>query len=291
MVFKGSAVALVTPFDKNGNINFYSLKHLIEYQIANGTNAIVVLGTTGESSVISFEEREKLIKFCVAIVSKRVPLIVGTGSNSTSHAITLTKQAQSLGADAVLVVTPYYNKCNQEGLFKHYKQIAISTKLPIILYNVPSRTGVNLQAQTVLKLAKLKNIVGIKEASGNLLQVHELCINKPPNFAVFSGDDGLTLAMMSMGSRGVISVTANAYPEKVSMLCDHALKFDYFNASRLQNELFEINQALFLDVNPICIKYYLNLLGFEVGNPKLPLTEANEKIKAVLKGIFEKYEN
>lgn len=290
-LFKGSAVALVTPFDKNGKVNFFALKHLIDYQIANGTKALVVLGTTGEASTISKSEREKIIKFSVCQAGGQIPVIVGTGSNSTEKAIEQTKQAETLGADGVLVVTPYYNKCNQEGLFLHFKQIAKSTKLPIILYNVPSRTGVNILPSTLLNLAKIKNIVGIKEASGNMSQIAEICHKKPPNFAVYSGDDLLTIPIMSLGSDGVISVTANAEPEKVSLMCDFMLKQDISNALRLHNQLFNLNKALFLDVNPICIKHYLNLLGFNVGKPRLPLTEASFEIKQKVEEVHRLYEN
>ena len=290
-LFKGSAVALVTPFDKNGKVNFFALKHLIDYQIANGTKALVVLGTTGEASTISKSEREKIIKFSVCQAGDQIPVIVGTGSNSTEKAIEQTKQAETLGADGVLVVTPYYNKCNQEGLFLHFKQIAKSTKLPIILYNVPSRTGVNILPSTLLNLAKIKNIVGIKEASGNMSQIAEICHKKPPNFAVYSGDDLLTVPIMSLGSDGVISVTANAEPEKVSLMCEFMLKQDISNALRLHNQLFNLNKALFLDVNPICIKHYLNILGFNVGKPRLPLTEASFEIKQKVEEVHRLYEN
>ena len=291
MIFKGSAVALVTPFDTSGNINYFSLKNMIDYQLASGTKAIVILGTTGESATVTHDEREKLIKFCLSVVAGAVPVIVGTGSNSTAKTIKLTKQAEHLGASAVLVVTPYYNKCNQYGLYKHYKQIAISTKLPIILYNVPSRTGVNMLPDTVVKLSKIKNIVAIKEASGNFSQIAEIAHKKPPNFDIYSGDDLLTMPMLSMGASGVISVTANAYPEQVERLCDFAFEQDYFNALRTHEFLFNIKKALFLDVNPICIKFYLNLIGFSVGKPRLPLTEPSTEIKQKLKEIAKLYEN
>lgn len=291
MVFKGSAVALVTPFDKQGKVNYFSLKSLIDYQLANGTNAIVILGTTGESSTISFEEREKIIKFSISLTKGKIPIIVGTGSNSTQTSIALTKQAEDLGADAVLVVTPYYNKCNQEGLFKHYTQIASATSLPIILYNVPSRTSVNIQPETVIKLSKIKNIVGIKEASGNMAQIAEICQKKPSKFSLYSGDDILSLPMFSMGASGIISVTANAYPEQIAYLASYALNGDYYNALKMHNKLYNINKALFLDVNPICIKHYLNLLGFSVGKPRLPLTEANPELKKKLLEVKNLYEN
>lgn len=289
-IFKGSGVALVTPFNKNGNINFFELKRLIEFQIVSGTKAIIVLGTTGESPTITFEEREKIIKFCVAEVDGRVPVIVGTGSNSTITAISLTKQAESLGADGALIVTPFYNKCSQSGLIEHYKSIAKSTTLPIILYNVPSRTGVNILPQTAIKLSKIKTIVGIKEASGNISQIMELLQTKPYSFKVYSGDDSLTFPLICLGASGVISVTANCYPSEVSSLCDFALKGDFKNALNLHNKLYEINKTLFLEVNPICIKHYMNLLGRNVGETRLPLTKpAKETIQKLIKtkGLYE----
>ncbi len=290
-MFLGSCVALVTPFNKNGSINYFSLKNLIDYQIACGTKAILILGTTGESATISEEERIKMIKFCVCLTQKKVPLIVGCGSNSTKEAVKKCKQAESLGADGVLVVSPYYNKCNQKGLFLHYKQVANSTKLPVIIYNVPSRTGVNILPETVLKLSKIKNIVGIKEASGNLQQLATLYHILPKSFSVFSGDDGLALPSFALGAKGVISVTANCYPEQVQMLSDYALGGDYFNARRIHDMLFDVNAGMFLDVNPICVKAYLNLMGFDVGSVRLPLTDAEPQILNKLKGIKSDYES
>lgn len=291
MIFEGSAVALVTPFYKNGKINYYTLKDLIEFQIANGTNAIVVLGTTGEASTISHTEREKIIKFAASIINKRVPLIVGTGSNNTKTTISLTKQAETLGADGALVVTPYYNKCNQDGLFQHYKMVAESVKIPIILYNVPSRTGVNISPETVKRLAKIKNIVGIKESSGNINQISKLINILPANFAVYSGDDILNLTIYALGGKGTISVTANCYPEKVSLVYYYAKKGDIGNARLIHNNLLKINEALFLDVNPICVKHYLSLMSFDVGHPRLPLTPASFFIKNKLLEVFKHYEN
>jgi len=291
MIFNGSGVALITPFNNRGKIDYFSIKRLIEFQISNGTKALIILGTTGESSTITYYEREKMIRFCVCLVNKRIPLIVGCGSNSTEKATSYVNQAKRLGADASLIVTPYYNKCNQEGLFEHYKTIALSTKFPIILYNVPSRTGVNLLPETVLKLSKIRYIVGIKEASGNLNQVAKLIHILPDNFAVYSGDDMLTLPMLSIGAKGVISVTANAYPSLIQTMCNYALNNDYFNALIIHKNLYKINHALFLDINPICIKAYMKLLGFNVGNPRLPLTKASDEIILKLKEIKEIYEN
>lgn len=291
MIFQGSSVALVTPFNTKNEINYFELQRLIEFQIASNTKAILILGTTGEASTISAEERKKMIKFCVAQISGRVPLIVGTGSNSTEITIKQTKEAESLGADAVLIVTPYYNKTNQSGLILHYKTIAKETKLPIIIYNVPRRTGVNILPETALKLSKIKNIVGLKEASGDILQITELLKILPKNFAVYSGDDLITFPMMCLGAKGVISVTANVYPNLVSTMCESLLRHDHFNALRLHKHLYKINKTLFLDVNPICIKYYMNLLERNVGKPRLPLIEPSEKIKNILKRVRKEYES
>lgn len=291
MIFQGSAVALVTPFNSKNEVNYFELQKLIEFQIASGTKALVILGTTGESSVISPDERTKIIKFCVGIVNKRIPVIVGTGSNSTQTAISQTKEAEKLGADGVLIVTPYYNKTSQNGLYLHYKSIAKETSLPIIIYNVPSRTGMSILPETVKKLSKIKNFVGIKDASGNILETMKLLNILPRSFAVYSGDDNLTYPMMCMGAKGVISVTANAYPNIVSTMCEGLLNRDYTNALRLHKHLYKISSGLFLDVNPICIKYYLNLLGRNVGNTRLPLTEPPTKIKQKLERLKAFYEN
>ncbi len=291
MLFEGCCTALVTPFDGNGAVNYYSLKNLIDYQIANNTKAICILGTTGESATITDEERSKIIKFCVCIVNGRVPLIVGTGSNSTAVTIRHSIEAEELGADGVLVVTPYYNKCNQNGLFEHFKAISNSVKIHIIIYNIPSRTGVNILPQTVKKLSKIKNIVGIKEASGNLSQIAELISILPQNFAVYSGDDNLTLPLLSIGAKGVISVTANCYPDLVQNLCEYCKNYDFYNAQRSYRKLYNINKALFLDVNPICIKFYMNLLGLNVGLTRLPLTLPNAETIKKLKEILNEYEN
>lgn len=291
MIFEGSAVALITPFDSAGNVNYFELKKLIEFQIASGTQAIVILGTTGESATITNDERTKIIKFCIYQVNHRIKVIVGTGSNSTVTAIKLSIEAESLGADALLVVTPFYNKCNQMGLIQYYKSVAESVKLPIILYNVPARTGVNISPETVLKLSKIRNICAIKEASGNLHQVAKLNHILPANFSIFSGDDMLTLPIIMMGGKGVISVTANCYPELVQNLCEFSLKNDLFNAKRMFKYLFSINNAMLLDVNPICVKFYMNLLGFDVGIPRSPLSVPSHEIQKVLKEVKSEYEN
>jgi len=291
MIFCGSAVALVTPFYANGEVNYLELKKLIEFQISSGTKAIVILGTTGESATILPEERTKIIKFCIGQISKRVPLIVGTGSNSTKKAIEQTKEAEQLGADAVLIVSPYYNKTSQEGIVLHYKMIAKKTRIPIIIYNVPSRTGLNILPETVLKLSKIKRIVAIKDAGGNISQSMKMLSILPRNFAVYSGDDLLTFPLLCLGAKGVISVTANAYPTLVSTMCESVLEKNYENGLRIHNYLHKINSDLFLDVNPICIKFYLNLLGINVGETRLPLTSLSKENKLKLLNTKKIYEN
>ena len=291
MIFQGSCVALVTPFNSKNEVNYFELHRLIEFQIASNTKAILILGTTGESSTISEEERTKIIKFCVGLVNKRVPVIVGTGSNSTKTAILYTKEAENLGADAVLIVTPYYNKTSQNGLYLHYKSIAKETNLPIIIYNVPSRTGVSVSAETLKKLSRIKNIVGFKDAGGNFSESINLLKILPKKFAVYSGDDLATFPMMCLGAKGVISVTANAYPNLVSTMCENILSHDFSNALRIHKHLFNISKGLFLDVNPICIKFYLKLLNHDVGCPRLPLTQPSALVKKKLERLKIEYEN
>lgn len=289
MLFEGSAVALITPFDNENKINFRVLGQLIEYQISGGTKALVVLGTTGEASTITEEERRQIIKFCVNQVGGRIPIIVGTGSNSAEIAISRSKEAEKLGTDGLLVVTPYYNKCNQQGLVEYYSAIANAVHLPVIMYNVPSRTGVNIQPETVARLSQIPNIVGIKEACGNIGQIESLMKMLPSNFGVYSGDDGLTYPLMALGANGVVSVTANCYPQLVADMCNFALVGDFKNAKVIHDRLYDINKGLFLDVNPICIKSYMNMLGFDVGGLRLPLTQPSDEVYNKLKDLKNEY--
>ena len=291
MIFKGSAVALVTPFNDKNEIDFLALKELIEFQIVSGTKALVILGTTGESATITHEERNKIIQFCVSQINHRIPLIVGTGSNSTTIAVSYSKEAEKLGADGLLIVTPYYNKTSQEGIILHYKTISKSTKLPIIIYNVPSRTGVNISPTTIAKLSKIKNIVGLKDAGGNICQSIEILHILPKTFALYSGDDLITYPLMCLGYHGVISVTANAYPDLVSAMCESVINRNQENALRIHNLLYKINTALFFDVNPICIKFYMNLTDKKVGKPRLPLCLPSKEIQSKLMDIKELYEH
>ena len=284
MIFKGSAVALVTPFDENGNINFEKIKELVEFQIANGTDAIVACGTTGEASTMNDEEHLSAIKAIVDAVDKRVPVIAGTGGNDTAHSIYMSQEAEKLGADALLVITPYYNKANKSGLRKHFVSIANSVKLPIILYNVPSRTKVNIPPALVADLANnVDNIVALKEACGDLAQVAEVCRLVPEGFAVYSGNDDSILPLLSVGGSGVISVLANICPRETHDLVAKFMEGDIEGSRKLQLGMKPLIDALFIEVNPVPVKTAVNLMGFEVGNLRLPLAEMEEQNLEVLK--------
>lgn len=284
MIFKGSAVALVTPFDENGNINFEKIKELVEFQIANGTDAIVACGTTGESSTMNDEEHLSAIKAIVDAVDKRVPVIAGTGGNDTAHSIYMSQEAEKLGVDALLVITPYYNKANKSGLRKHFVAIANSVKLPIILYNVPSRTKVNIPPALVADLANnVDNIVALKEACGDLAQVAEVCRLVPEGFAVYSGNDDSILPLLSVGGSGVISVLANICPRETHDLVAKFFEGDIEGSRKLQLGMKPLIDTLFIEVNPVPVKTAVNLMGFEVGDLRLPLAEMEEQNLEVLK--------
>ncbi len=284
MIFKGSAVALVTPFDENGNINFEKIKELVEFQIANGTDAIVACGTTGEASTMNDEEHLAAIKAIVDAVDKRVPVIAGTGGNDTAHSIYMSQEAEKLGADALLIITPYYNKANKSGLRKHFVSIANSVKLPIILYNVPSRTKVNIPPALVADLARnVDNIVALKEACGDLAQVAEVCRLVPEGFAVYSGNDDSILPLLSLGGSGVISVLANICPRETHDLVAKFMEGDIEGSRKLQLGMKPLIDSLFIEVNPVPVKTAANLMGFNVGDLRLPLAEMEEQNLEVLK--------
>jgi 4-hydroxy-tetrahydrodipicolinate synthase len=287
-MFKGSIVAIVTPF-KNGKVDEKALGNLIEWHIKQGTNAIVPCGTTGESATLDYEEHHRVIRFTVEAVNKRVPVIAGTGANATDETIMITKEAKKSGADAALVVAPYYNKPTQEGLFRHYKAVAEAVKIPLILYNVPGRTAVNILPSTVARLAEISNIVAIKEATGDMKQASEiirLCGNR---ITVLSGDDFTTLPLMALGGKGTISVTANVAPRLVSQMCALWEKGRFDEARKLHFKLEPLNAAMFIETNPIPVKTALALMGKIREEFRLPLCEmapANrEKLKAVLKDM------
>ena len=292
-MFKGSIVAIVTPFH-NGNVDEKKLRQLIDFQIKNGTNGIVPCGTTGESATLNFDEHEKVIEITIDQVNKRVPVIAGTGSNSTEEAIMLTKQAASAGADASLQVSPYYNRPTQSGLYEHFKAIAQSVKIPIILYNIASRTGVNIEPDTIAKLAHdCKNIVAVKEASGNLDQMSRIKQLCPKEFDLVSGDDGLTLPVLSIGGTGIISVVANIVPQDVANLVSAFEKGDFKRARDLHYKLLPLIKAIFLETNPIPIKTAMGLLGICDPGLRLPMCGMSEdnlgKLKKALKdyGLLE----
>jgi len=284
-MFKGSIVAIVTPF-KKGRVDEKAYVDLIEWHIAQGTNAIVPCGTTGESSTLDYKEHFRVIDIAVKAVHKRVPVIAGTGANSTDETVEITKYAKKSGADAVLLVTPYYNKPTQEGLYRHYKTVAEKVDIPIVLYNVPGRTAVNMLPATVARLAEIKNIVAIKEATGDMKQVSEvirLCGNR---ITVISGDDFTTLTLMALGGKGVISVSANVMPKEVSKMCSLMLKGQYDKAREMHYKLEPLNAAMFIETNPIPAKTALAMMGKIQEEFRLPLCEmapANrEKLKKVL---------
>ena len=287
-IFEGSAVAIATPFIDD-TVNFDQLRKLIEFQIENKTDAIVVCGTTGEASTMSEEEVLETIKFTVDTVKHRIPVIAGTGSNCTKTAIRRTKFAEKIGVDGVLIVTPYYNKTSQEGLIAHYSEIANSTTLPIIMYNVPSRTGVNIEANTVKELSKIDNIVGIKEASGNLSQVATIASKTSEDFSIYSGNDDQILPVLSLGGKGVISVLANIAPKETHDMVKMYLNKDIKQATYLQLEYLDLIHALFSDVNPIPVKDALNAMGFDYKEPRKPLVSLNqEKHKILVKEMTKK---
>jgi len=284
-MFKGAMVALVTPF-KNDQVDEKALRELIEFQIANGTDSIVPCGTTGESATLSHEEHDRVIEITIDAVKKRVPVIAGTGSNNTAEALRLTKHAYEAGADGALIVCPYYNRPTQEGLYQHFKIIAESIPIPIIPYNIPSRTGVNLMPEMVAKLAKIKNIVGIKEASGSIKQMSDVINLCDKDFAVLSGDDIFTLPLLAIGGAGIISVISNVVPADMAGLVDAFEAGDMIRARALHHKMSELIETLFIEVNPIPVKAALALMGkieYEYRLPLCKMAEANfEKLKKVM---------
>ena len=281
IIFKGCGTALATPFDENG-INFKVFEEMIENQIKNNVDALIVCGTTGESATMTEKERKDAIKFVVDITKKRVPVIAGTGSNNTIQAIAMTKYAEEVGCDACLVVTPYYNKTTQAGLIAHYIAIAESTKLPIILYSVASRTGVNILPETCLELSKIPNIVAIKEASGNISQITKIKQLCKDNLNIYSGNDDQVIPILSVGGIGVISVLSNVAPKYTHDMCTKFLDGNLKEALDMQLKALDLISALFSEVNPIPVKHALKLAGFDFGIPRLPLVELTDKNKEVL---------
>lgn len=290
MIFKGTATALITPFTSNG-VDFDALNRILDFQVRNGVDAILILGTTGEPATMSLEEKKAVIDFTIKKLKGKLPIIVGTGANSTSAAIDMSKLAEDMGADALLVVTPYYNKCTQAGLVAHYTAIADSVSSPIICYNVPGRTGVNLLPATFNEIADHKNICAIKEASGNIEQIEE-CIRLTAGKAdVISGDDGITVPIMAMGGTGVISVASNVIPKFTSEMTSAALRGDFKTAAAMQLKMLPLVKSLFSEVNPIPVKKGMELLGLTNGILRLPLTEMTEGNAKTLATLLNEYHN
>ena len=289
-IFKGAGVAIVTPMKDNQDVNYDKLEELINQQIDAGTDAIVIAGTTGESSTLTMEEHRDVIKAAVEFIKHRVPVVAGTGSNCTRTAIQLSQEAEEDGVDGLLIVTPYYNKATQAGLISHYSQIADSTKCPIIMYNVPGRTGCNLLPETVATLfAAKENIVGLKEATGNMAQASKTMALTDGKIDMYSGEDGLVVPLLSIGAVGVISVWSNVAPAKVHQMCDSFFKGDIETARKIQLEGLPLVDALFSEVNPIPVKKALNLMGMEVGPLRSPLCEMGETNAAKLAEVMKNY--
>ena len=289
-IFKGAGVAIVTPMKENGEVNYEKFAEMIEYQIANGTDAIIVCGTTGESSTLTHEEHLDVIKYCTEKVAGRIPVVAGTGSNCTETAVYLSKEAEKYGVDGLLLVSPYYNKATQNGLYTHFKTIAESVKLPIILYNVPSRTGCNILPDTVIRLCHdVENIVGVKEASGNLSQIARLAAKAKGTVDIYSGNDDQIVPILSLGGKGVISVLSNVAPKETHEICAKYFEGDVEGSRDLQLRAMDLCDALFCEVNPIPVKKALNLMGMEAGSLRLPLTEMGEANAAKLEKAMREF--
>ena len=289
-IFKGAGVAIVTPMKNNEEVNYDKLEELINWQIEEGTDSIIIAGTTGEASTLTMEEHRAVIKAAVDFTKHRVPVIAGTGSNCTRTAIQLSQEAEEDGADGLLIVTPYYNKATQAGLVKHYSQIAQNTKLPIIMYNVPGRTGCNLLPETVATLFNNEaNIVGLKEATGNMAQASTTMYLTDGKLDMYSGEDGLVLPMLAIGGAGVISVWSNVAPRQVHDLCDSFFKGDIETARKLQKEALPLVDALFSEVNPIPVKEAMNAMGLDVGPLRAPLCAMGEANKAKMLQVMKEY--
>ena len=281
VLFKGCGTAISTPFDEKG-VNLKEFEKLINFQIENGADSIIVCGTTGESSTMRLEEKKSVIEFSVKIANGRVPIIAGTGGNNTMKVIEFSKKVESLGVDGLLIVTPYYNKCTQKGLIEHYKIIAKNVSLPIILYNVPSRTGVNILPETCLELSKIDNIVAIKEASGNLSQVAEIANLCGDNLNIYSGNDDQILPVLSLGGLGIISVLSNVKPKYTHEMIQNFFDGNINISTQMQLKALPLIKALFFEVNPIPVKAALNHMGFDFGIPRLPLTKMSSEKEKIL---------
>ena len=288
-MFHGSMTAIITPFDEQGNVDEESYRRLIEFQIENGTDVIVPCGTTGESATLNYEEHNRVIDICIEQVNKRIPVIAGTGSNSTAEAIEISRHAKELGADGLLLVSPYYNKPSQEGLFQHYKAIAQNVALPQVLYNVPGRTGMNMTAAITIRLAEFDHIVAIKEASGDITQASEIIAKAGDKIDVLSGDDFLALPMMACGDKGVISVSSYIIPKQVKDMVVAVNENRWADATQMHLQLLEVHQAMFIEANPVPVKSAASLMGKCRAGVRLPLVELQPENLATLRQVLTKH--
>ena len=288
-ILTGAAVAIITPMNADGSINYDELGRIIDDQIENSTDAIVICGTTGEASTMTDEEHLECIRYAVEKTAKRVPVIAGTGSNDTKYAVELSKEAEEVGADGLLLVTPYYNKTSQRGLIAHFTAIADSVNIPIILYNIPGRTGMNMEVSTIKKLAEHKNIVAVKEASGNISYAAKLIAECGDVIDVYSGNDDMIVPLMSLGAKGVISVLSHVIPKQTHDMVQYCLDNNYAEATKLQIEYLELINNLFIEVNPIPVKEAMNMMGWNAGPCRLPLYEMSDDHKDILRASLAKH--
>ncbi|USK61263.1 4-hydroxy-tetrahydrodipicolinate synthase [Peribacillus asahii] len=288
MVFGKVVTAMVTPFDIKGNVDFQKTTTLVNYLLNNGTDALVLSGTTGESPTLSSEEKIALLRHVVKVADKRVPIIIGTGSNNTYASIELTKKAEQNGADAIMLVAPYYNKTNQEGLYQHFKAIAESTKLPVMLYNIPGRSAVNIAPETIIRLSEIPNIVAVKEASGDLNAMTQIIAETAEDFVLYSGDDGLTLPVLSIGGVGVVSVASHVIGKEMQQMVDAFLTGNLQEAAKLHQKLLPIIKGLFSAPSPAPVKTALQLIGIDVGSVRLPIVPLTEQERSVLANLLGK---
>lgn len=289
-IFTGSAVAMVTPMNSDGSVNYNELDRIIDFHLNNNTDAIGVCATTGESAVLDHVEHCRVMEHTINRVNGKIPVIAGTGSNDTRYAIELSQEAEKLGADAILSVTPYYNKTSQNGLVRHFTAIADNINIPIIIYNVPSRTGCSINADTYKKLSAHPNIVATKEASGDVGLSAKIIADCGDDLIVYSGDDALTVPIMSLGGKGVISVFANILPAEMHKITELCLNDDYKEAAKLHLKYLDLMNVMFIDVNPIPVKHAMNFMGFNCGSCRLPLTDMDEQKQGLLKEILKRYE-
>lgn len=288
-IFTGAAIAIITPMNADGSINFDELGRLIDWQIEQGTDAVVICGTTGEASTMTDDEHLETIRYAVERTAGRVPVIAGTGSNDTAYAVSLSKEAEKVGADALLLVTPYYNKTSQRGLIAHFTAVADAVNIPIVLYNIPGRTGIGMEVSTVKELAKHKNIVAIKEASGNISYAAKLIAECGDDIDVYSGNDDQIVPLMSLGAKGVISVLSHVIPKETHQMAQYCLDNDFAKATKLQIEYLDLINDLFIEVNPIPVKEAMNMMGWNAGPCRLPLYEMSDDNKAKLRASLTRH--